>query len=772
MAEWEAESSSRRGSTSQVADEDDDDTVYVAVGKDFEENKLNLVWAIENFPGKRLCIIHVHQPAKMIPFVGGKFPASRLAQHELKEFQKLERNIMLKILDDYVLFCGQLDVHADKLCVEMDDVGKGIIELAYHYDIKKLVMGAAANKHYSEEMMDLKSKKAKYIQLHVPSSCQIWYICNGYFICKRDSTCSTTNGFGNSASFLQQRTDGSGLELELHEVSLSEENSHNRDSLEESSIDQLYNQLERAMSEAEKFKKQALEESLRCGVAEKTAVNAVRRAKDLEILYARELRCRKEIEGALAREKENHQRTKNQWDEERVITKDQKLLQHIQVSKFDEKIKELNDERLSAVEQCKEYKKERDKLQVEHDNVLKLAKELAEELSKKQVEDASCSQMHQFLSVFSLSEIHEATFNFDPILRIGRDGYGNTYRANLRHTPVAIKVLNPESMQGRLEFEQEVELLSKLRHPNLAILIGACSEACALVYEYLPNGTLEDRLSCKDNTPPLPWQARIRIATELCSVLMFLHSSKPHSIVHGGLKPGNILLDANLACKLSDFGFCRALSLCENPRGMILSHETDPTGTFLYLDPHFLATGELSPNSDTYSFGIILLQLLTGRSAFSIASEVRDVIDERNLSSFLDPQGGDWPFVQAKQLAQLALSCCARYQSSRPDLASEVWRVLEPMRTFSSPLVQFGSQEGEQPPSYFFCPILQEVMQDPHVAADGFTYEAEALTGWLESGHNTSPMTNLVLDNLNLVPNRSLRSAIQDWQQQHPNAIF
>ncbi|KAF2315300.1 hypothetical protein GH714_038760 [Hevea brasiliensis] len=541
MAEWEAESSSRRGSTSQVADEDDDDTVYVAVGKDFEENKLNLVWAIENFPGKRLCIIHVHQPAKMIPFVGGKFPASRLGQHELKEFQKLERNIMLKILDDYVLFCGQLDVHADKLCVEMDDVGKGIIELAYHYDIKKLVMGAAANKHYSEEMMDLKSKKAKYIQLHVPSSCQIWYICNGYFICKRDSTCSTTNGFGNSASFLQQRTDGSGLELELHEVSLSEENSHNRDSLEESSIDQLYNQLERAMSEAEKFKKQALEESLRCGVAEKTAVNAVRR----------------------------------------------------------------------------------------------------------------------------------------------------------------------------------VELLSKLRHPNLAILIGACSEACALVYEYLPNGTLEDRLSCKDNTPPLPWQARIRIATELCSVLMFLHSSKPHSIVHGGLKPGNILLDANLACKLSDFGFCRALSLCENPRGMILSHETDPTGTFLYLDPHFLATGELSPNSDTYSFGIILLQLLTGRSAFSIASEVRDVIDERNLSSFLDPQGGDWPFVQAKQLAQLALSCCARYQSSRPDLASEVWRVLEPMRTFSSPLVQFGSQEGEQPPSYFFCPILQEVMQDPHVAADG-----------------------------------------------------
>lgn len=257
----------------------------------------------------------------------------------------------------------------------------------------------------------------------------------------------------------------------------------------------------------------------------------------------------------------------------------------------------------------------------------------------------------------------------------------------------------------------QVDVLSKLRHPNLVTLIGACSEAFALIYEYLPNGSLEDRLSCKDNTPPLTWQARIRIATELCSVLIFLHSSNPHSIVHGDLKPGNILLDANLACKLGDFGICRALPLGENPSNITLCHRTDPKGTFLYLDPHFFTTGELSPKSDTYSFGIILLQLLTGRPPFGIVKEVRDVVGEGNLSSLLDPLAGDWPFVQAKQLARLALRCCEMNRSDRPDLASEVWRVLEPMRASCQASSSFHScsPELQQPPLYFICPILQVI---------------------------------------------------------------
>lgn len=254
-------------------------------------------------------------------------------------------------------------------------------------------------------------------------------------------------------------------------------------------------------------------------------------------------------------------------------------------------------------------------------------------------------------------------------------------------------------------------MLSKMRHPNLVTLIGACPEAWVLIYEYLCNGSLEDRLSCKDNTPPLSWQTRIRIATELCSALMFLHSSKPHSIIHGDLKPGNILLDANFVCKLGDFGICRLLSRDEilNNNETLVWRTENPKGTFAYMDPEFLSSGELTTKSDVYSFGIILLRLLTGRSAMGISKEVQHAMGNGKLSSILDPLAGDWPFVQAEQLARLALRCCDMNRKSRPDLITDVWRVLGPMRASCGSLLsnQLSSAEHLQPPPYFICPIFQ-----------------------------------------------------------------
>lgn len=312
----------------------------------------------------------------------------------------------------------------------------------------------------------------------------------------------------------------------------------------------------------------------------------------------------------------------------------------------------------------------------------------------------------------------------------------------------------------------QVDVLSKLRHPNLVTLVGVCPEACAIAYEYNPNGTLEDRLNCKGNTLPLSWKTRICIATDLCSALMFLHSS---GTVHGNLKAENIFLDAGFACKLSGFG--------------VGNH------------PHFLQTGELSPESDIYSFGMIIIQLLTGISPLYSVDDLPEVLCTENLRTFLDHSAGEWPFVQATQLLGLALRCCDDDPSKRPDLVSEISRFLKPIRAScaaSSP-IGMGSDEHNQSPSYFICPILQvnylsylllcitsiytcftllgvmlclqEVMQNPVVAADGYTYEEEALRGWLDTGHNTSPMTNLQLPHLNLVPNRTLRSAIQEWIQ-------
>ncbi len=151
-----------------------------------------------------------------------------------------------------------------------------------------------------------------------------------------------------------------------------------------------------------------------------------------------------------------------------------------------------------------------------------------------------------------------------------------------------------------------------------------------------------------------------------------------------------------------------------------------------------------------------------------IVEHVQHALNVGELNALLDPSAGCWPYVHAAQLSHLALRCSATSRSRRPDLASEVLPVLEQIRTSSGPSSSFDSavEDDREPPSYFLCPISQEIMNDPHVAADGFTYEANTLREWLQLGHNTSPMTNSRLAHCNLIPNHALRSAIQEWMQQ------
>ncbi|TKY65436.1 U-box domain-containing protein 33 [Spatholobus suberectus] len=846
-----------------------DQPIYVAVTKEVKESKSNLIWAIQHSGGRRICILHVHVPATMIPLLGGKFPASKLKQEQVQTFWEDERQGMHRTLDEYLHICHRMGMRAEKLHIEMDSIEKGILELVSRHGIRKLVMGAASDRYYTRKMMDLRSKKAIYVCREAPASCHILFVCKGHLIHTRDRSLDEGNAEvasplvqqvpnserslrsqsitlgqdhrtnltnpaldllrrvrsandGHRASFLAasspEDTEGfstprdrmgtevssdesdrlsrmspsglstcsdSAVELALtpnlitessenaFELTLSrliiEDLNHSSppSTLDVGMNDTICDQLEQAMAEADNAVQNAYQETVRRRKAEREAFEAIRKAKASESLYTDELNLRKMAEEELRKEKEELENMKSQRDkvkEELYLALDQKALLESQIASSELMIKELEQKIVSAVDLLQSYKNERDELQMQRDNALREA----EELRKKQGE-ASCTHVPQLFSEFSFSEIKDATSNFNPSLKIGEGGYGSIFKGVLRHTEVAIKMLHSNSMQGPLEFQQEVDVLSKLRHPNLITLIGACPESWTLVYEYLPNGSLEDRLACKDNTPPLSWQTRIRIAAELCSALIFLHSSKPHSIVHGDLKPSNILLDANLISKLSDFGICRILSNCESSSNTTEFWRTGPKGTFVYMDPEFLASGELTPKSDVYSFGIILLRLLTGRPALGITKEVKYALDTGKLKSLLDPLAGDWPFVQAEQLARLALRCCDMNRKSRPDLYSDVWRILDAMRASSGGTNSFGlSSEGLlQPPSYYICPIFQEVMQDPHVAADGFTYEAEAIRGWLDGGHDNSPMTNSKLAHHNLVPNRALRSAILDWHQNH-----
>ncbi|XP_017235711.1 U-box domain-containing protein 33 isoform X1 [Daucus carota subsp. sativus] len=846
----------------------EEEMVYVSVSKNVKESESTLKWAVRNFHGKKLCILHVHQPSKKKPSMGTKYSFSRLKDHQARTYHDTERQHMQSVLETYGLICERAGVWAETLHIEMDSIEKGIVELISMNNIRRLVMGAAADKLYSKKMIELKSKKAIYVCQKAPMSCHIWFVCNGNLIYTRRGDLDKASGKvfspppplpSNCHVQSSSPRQSSGQEWRCSELAISasqfpkvrsaissqdasggttpssslnnERNLYAWDNIsrsdsadsfvsprssievvenssllkfsrpersrngiefrailncdeglynssppsaqvcetyqEEIASDKLYDELEKTMAEAENSRQKAFEETIKCRKAEKRATEAILRAKASESSFTEELKQKKELEEALASGKEEIEKLKPKLDEimkELQFALEQKSSLEFQIRDSNETVQELEQKIFSAVHLLQRYKKERDELLVERDNAVGLA----EGLKKNPVEDTSIARVTQFYTEFSLSEIEAATHGFNPSLKIGEGGYGNIYAGILRHTQVAVKVPHSNSLQGPLEFEQEVNVLSTLRHPNLVTLIGACSEARILVYEYLPNGSLEDRLNCKENTPPLSWQTRVRIAAELCSVLVFLHSCKPRSIIHGDLKPSNILLDTNHVSKLSDFGTCSLISRDElsSNNTTICCRPDYAKGTFPYIDPEYLSTGELTRKSDVYSFGIILLRLLTGRPALGIAKDVQSALDKGNLKDLLDCTAGDWPFVRAKQLAQLALSCCEMSRNKRPELISEVWRMLEPMK-FSCGASSFkrGSEDHLQIPHFYMCPIFQEIMQDPVVAADGYTYETEAIKGWLESGNDKSPMTDRKLANDILVPNHALRSAIQEWLQ-------
>ncbi|KAK9014150.1 hypothetical protein V6N11_005319 [Hibiscus sabdariffa] len=278
---------------------------------------------------------------------------------------------------------------------------------------------------------------------------------------------------------------------------------------------------------------------------------------------------------------------------------------------------------------------------------------------------------------YTIDDVEAATDYFAYERKIGEGEYGLVFKGNLDHTAVAIKVLRPEMSQRRRQFQQEVEVLSCMRHPHLVLLIGACPENGCLVYEYMENGSLEDRLFRKDNTPPIPWETRFRIAAEIATGLLFIHQTKPEPLVHRNLKPANILLDRNYVSKISDVGLSRLVPSADS---VTPYHLTQARGTFYYIDPEYQQTGMLGVKSDLFSFGVVLLQLITSRPPVGLAMHVQEAIDKGCFAEILDPAVPDWPVEEALSLAKLALHCCELRKRDRPDLDSVVLPELNRLR--------------------------------------------------------------------------------------------
>ncbi|XP_050215816.1 U-box domain-containing protein 51 isoform X3 [Mercurialis annua] len=280
---------------------------------------------------------------------------------------------------------------------------------------------------------------------------------------------------------------------------------------------------------------------------------------------------------------------------------------------------------------------------------------------------------------YSIEEIEEATEKFAMKNKIGEGGYGPVYKGKLDHTAVAIKVLRPDAAQGKKQFQQEVEVLSSIRHPHMVLLLGACPEYGCLVYEYMDNGSLEDRLLRKDNTPPISWRKRFKIASEIATALLFLHQAKPEPLVHRDLKPANILIDRNYVSKISDVGLARLVppSVADT---VTQYHLTSAAGTFCYIDPEYQQTGMLTTRSDIYSLGIMLLQIITAKPPMGLAHHVGKAIERGTFEEMLDAAVTDWPVEEAVNFAKLALKCAELRKKDRPNLATVIVPELSRLR--------------------------------------------------------------------------------------------
>ena len=215
----------------------------------------------------------------------------------------------------------------------------------------------------------------------------------------------------------------------------------------------------------------------------------------------------------------------------------------------------------------------------------------------------------------------------------------------------------------------------------MVLLLGACPKYGCLAYEYMATGSLEDSLFRRGNSPPLSWQLRSWIAAEIGTGLIFLHQTKPEPLVHCDLKPGNILLECNYVSKIGDVGLARLVppSVANT---VTQYHMTSTAGTFCY------------------SFGILLLQIITAKPPMGLTHHVERAIETGTFAEMLDPDVPDWPIKEAMKFTKLALRCAELRQKDRPDLGSVMLPELKRMRELAEenmPNIMLGESTGSSP---------------------------------------------------------------------------
>ncbi|TKY59943.1 Receptor kinase TMK4 [Spatholobus suberectus] len=304
------------------------------------------------------------------------------------------------------------------------------------------------------------------------------------------------------------------------------------------------------------------------------------------------------------------------------------------------------------------------------------------------------SDLHAFEggnATISIQVLRQVTNNFSEDNILGRGGFGVVYKGELHDgTKMAVKRMESVAMgdKGMKEFQAEIAVLSKVRHRHLVALLGYCinGNERLLVYEYMPQGTLTQHLFewREHGYAPLTWKQRVAIALDVARGVEYLHSLAQQSFIHRDLKPSNILLGDDTRAKVADFG------LVKNAPDGKYSVETRLAGTFGYLAPEYAATGRVTTKVDVYAFGVVLMELITGRKALddTVPDERshlvtwfrRVLINKENIPKAIDQilNPDEETMKSIYKVAELAGHCTAREPYQRPDMGHAV-NVLVPL---------------------------------------------------------------------------------------------
>lgn len=300
------------------------------------------------------------------------------------------------------------------------------------------------------------------------------------------------------------------------------------------------------------------------------------------------------------------------------------------------------------------------------------------------------------IRLFSYAELRSATDNFNRTNKVGRGGFGTVYKGTIRSgREVAVKVLSAESRQGIREFLTEIDVISNVKHPNLVELIGCCVEGSnrILVYEYLKNSSLDRALLASNSEPAdFTWSVRSAICLGVARGLAYLHEEIAAPIVHRDIKASNILLDRNYVPKIGDFGLAKLFP--DN----VTHISTRVAGTTGYLAPEYAWHGQLTKKADIYSFGVLVLEIVSGTSSSRsilmddkiLLEKAWDLYEAKRLKELVDPALVDCPDEEAIRYIMVALFCLQAAAARRPTMPQVVTMLSKPVRINESELTAPG----------------------------------------------------------------------------------